>query len=107
MRINLALAVLVTVAGSAYAAPQIIDFSTGAATDNGTVTYAGGAAPLVGSNIGIGLVRGISTPSNAGVTDSITNGILSFQTGGFTSYNAGTDTYTFAPGGFIKITGTG
>jgi hypothetical protein len=94
-------------ASAASAAPAIIDFSTGAAVDAGTLTYAGGATPLVGANIGIGLVRGVNTPSNNGQTDPITAGILSFTTGNFISYNAGADEYSFGPGGTLTITGTG
>jgi hypothetical protein len=108
MNIKATLPVLIALAlaGTVRAAPAIIDFSTGAAVDNGTVSYAGGAAPLVGTNIGIGLVRGISTPSNDGTTDAV-SALLDFTTGAFTGYNAATDTYSFGAGGSLTITGTG
>src|SRR5690348_14608949 len=85
----------------------IIDFSTGSATDNGTSCYAGGAAPLIGANIGVGLVRGIGTPSNSGVTDPITAGLLNFTSGAFISYSAAADEYFFGGGGTITISGSG
>jgi hypothetical protein len=84
-----------------------IDFSSGVGTDLGTLTYAGGATPLVGANILIGAVTGVGTPSNASVTDAISGGILSFTTGNFVSYNALTQTYIFGSGGSITISGTG
>lgn len=93
--------------GTAVATTTTIDFSTGVGTDIGALFYAGGANPLVGSNILIGAVTGVSTPSNVGVTDVISGGILSFTTGNFVSYDAAFQTYTFAPGGSITITGTG
>src|SRR5262249_33095782 len=62
---------------------------------------------LVGANIGIGTVRGVNTPSNAGVTVTSVSAILSFTTGNFVSYDAGSDTYKFAGGGTITLTGTG
>ncbi len=99
---TLSMAVLVS---TASAAPAIIDFSTGSATSTGTLSYAGGAAPLVGTAIGIGLVRGDNTPSNAGVTDTV-SAFLNFNSGNFISYDAGSDTYKFAGGGSITITGT-
>lgn len=95
------------IAGTASAAPAIIDFSTGAAVDAGVISYAGGAAPMVGTNIGIGLVRGVNTPSNNGVTDPVFAGLLNFTTGNFISYNAGLDEYFFGAGGSVTITGTG
>src|SRR6516164_5611855 len=93
--------------GTAVAIPISIDFSTGAGTDIGTLSYAGGANPLIGINILIGAVTGVNTPSNASVTDTITSGVLSFTTGNFVSYNALTQTYTFGSGGTITITGIG
>lgn len=95
----------VALAGSVSA--DVIDFSTGPGVDSGTVSYAGGANPLVGSNILIGQVKGVGTPSNNGVIDSITNGILAFTTGAFLSFDSLTQTYTFGPGGSLTITGMG
>jgi hypothetical protein len=93
--------------GTAVAAPTTVDFSTGAGTDTGTLTYAGGANPLIGSNILIGAVTGVNTPSNNAVTDVVSGGTLSFTTGNLVSYNAATQTYTFGSGGSILISGVG
>jgi hypothetical protein len=79
-----------------------IDFATGFASPDGTVSYSGGASPLVGDSIGIGIVSGINTPANAGAYE-VTNGILSFTTGINVAYSAGV--YTFAGGGTINIVG--
>jgi hypothetical protein len=103
--IRLVILALTACVGAAFAAPAIIDFSTGGGVDTGTLTYAGGAAPLIGTDILIGLVKGVSTPSNSGVSDPITLGLLSFTTGDFVSFSAGT--YTFGSGGSISIMGTG
>jgi hypothetical protein len=105
--VALAVVVLALAISPVYAAPVSLDLSTGVGTDLGTLTYAGGANPLVGANILIGAVSGVNTPSNAGVTDVISGGILSFTTGNFVSYNAATQTYTFGSGGSFTITGTG
>jgi hypothetical protein len=105
--ITLAFLALTACVGAAFAAPTIIDFSTGAGTDTGTLTYTGGTTPLVGADILIGAVKGVNTPSNSGVSDTITGGLLSFTTGDFVSFDPGTGTYTFGSGGTISITGTG
>jgi hypothetical protein len=69
----------------------------------GSVTYAGGANPLVGSNISIVDVTGISTPLNSGVTLAITNGLLNFVTGNLVGSDA-TNWY-FGGGGTVTLTG--
>ena len=92
---------------AAVAAPIAIDFSSGVGTDIGSLSYAGGANPLIGTNILIGDVTGVNTPSNAAVSDAVTSGLLSFSTGNFVSFNALTQTYTFGSGGSIQIVGTG
>jgi hypothetical protein len=84
---------------------DIIDFATGTGTDLGTITFAGGAAPMIGSNILIGNVTGLGTPLHNSITDVITGGALNFITGSFVSYADGL--YTFGPGGSITIEGLG
>lgn len=103
--ITMALLALTALVGTMVGAPTIIDFASGAGTDSGTLSYAGGAAPLVGNNILIGDVTGISTPSNNGVTDTVTTGLLSFTTGDFSMLAGGI--YSFGSGGSITITGMG
>jgi len=92
--------------GTAKAA-AVLDFQLGG-SGGGTISYAGGTAPLIGSNIPIGLVSATGTPLNNGGSLNITGscggrGCLSFQTGNITS-NAG-GVLTFAPGTQFTITG--
>ena len=106
--LSLILGLMLTFAGIA-SADITIDFATGNATfQGGTVSYAGGVAPLIGTDIVIGSVRGIDTPLNAGPTHDVTGllggfGDLDFQTGAFSSFSG--NTYTFGSGGFLTITG--
>jgi hypothetical protein len=85
----------------------VIDFGTGAAGKGGTLSYAGGAAPLVGTNIRIGLVSGVDTPVNDetyGVLGGLAPyGILNFTTGALQSYSGGI--YSFGPGGGFQLYG--
>jgi len=105
----LTLTFIVTFSGIA-AADITIDFATGFATfQGGTVDYAGGNTPLIGTDIVIGLVRGIDTPANAGPAHAVggplgTWGVLAFTTGNFGSFSGGV--YTFGSGGSLTITGT-
>lgn len=71
---------------------------------SGSISYAGGSNPLVGSNIGVSSVTGINTPQNAG-TLPITGGNLGFTTGPFTSSTA--NSWTFSPlGSSITLMGS-
>ena len=108
-----------TLASITLALPVNIDFATGTTGAGGTIVYAGGANPLVGTDINIGRVTGNGTPSKAGVTLLVsytitpnlspppaffyTHGDLDFTTGNFKSYNGGV--YTFGPGGSVQIDG--
>ncbi len=96
-----ALILAVAFSGAALANP-IIDFGTGSLGAGGTISWAGGTAPLVGSGILIGVVAGVNTPSNAG-GHTVTSGTLNFSTGSFASFSGGT--YTFNGGGTFTITG--
>lgn len=69
----------------------------------GTVSYAGGSAALVGTNIEADTVTGIATPANAGVTGTCIGCRLSFQTGALTGSTA--NEWTFSSGGLIRING--
>jgi hypothetical protein len=82
----------------------VIDFSGGGSTA-GTISYAGGAAPLIGSNILISLVTGINTPANVG-GHAVGSGVLSFTSGAFDHFDAGSGTYFWGPGGSLSIVGT-
>ena len=97
--------VLLGVAIPAQAVPYL-DFNMDAIHPAGaSISYAGGAAPLVGANIGVDSVVGIGTPSNAGVLQAITGGLLSFTTGNLTAWDA-THWY-FGGGSGTTITVTG
>jgi hypothetical protein len=92
--------------GSARAVPTL-DFNLdGNHPSNAMVTYAGGAAPLVGSNLSVDTVSGSDTPVvHAPV--NITNGLLNFTTGNFVSnvVSMGVTTSTFNSGGSLTIMG--
>jgi hypothetical protein len=83
-------------------ADTIIDFQ---GSLGGTVNFAGGVAPLVGTGLSIMTVQGIGTPLNAGPLFGVGSGVLSFTTGAFQNFSGGT--WNFAGGGNISITGTG
>jgi len=89
-------------------ADPMIDFGTGAAGSGGTLSYAGGGAALVGSNIRVGLVSGQETPLNPDDPHSVNGnslpyGLLSFTTGAFQGYTGGA--YTFGSGGSFQLFG--
>lgn len=91
---------LLMVPVAALGSSSVLDFSL---AGGGTVSYSDGS-PLFGSNVAIDSVCGINTPLNSGVCLGISNGVLGFQTGGFSGYDS-SDWY-FNGGGFIDITGT-
>ena len=83
-------------------ADAILDFNLTSPT-TGTISYAGGANPLVGSNISVDSVVGLGTSANDGVVRSLFGARLNFTTGnliGFTS-----TTWDFSGGGSITLTG--
>ena len=77
-----------------------VDFSN-ASKPGGTVSYAGGDAPLVGSNIPVRKIIGVMTPQHPypdlGLV--LTNGRIDFTTGPLTSFDP-TLGYTFGSGTF-------
>jgi hypothetical protein len=82
-----------------------LDFNLSAPT-SGTVTYAGGGSALVGSNIEVDNVVGLSTPANANVTSVCFSCLLNFNSGSLTGsgpQNGGW--WSFGSGGTISITG--
>jgi hypothetical protein len=85
-----------------------LDFNIGAPTV-GAVSYDGVGGGLVGSNIEVDNVVGLSTPANANVTSVCLSCVLNFNTGGLTSYGGSNPTnngwWSFASGGTITITG--
>lgn len=81
------------------AVADTIDFNIVAPT-SGSISYAGGDAPLVGSDISVDSVVGLGTPLNSGVTFNLIGGDLDFTTG------ANTGGWTWDAGGAITINGT-
>ena len=79
-----------------------IDFA-GAGNGTGTVSWAGGSSPLVGTGIVITTVSASAGLPNSATPHGVTSGVLSFTTGAFTGLGDGY--YNFAPGGGLTITG--
>ncbi len=82
--------------GTAQAAS--LDFGVIAPT-TGSLSYAGGASPLIGSGIDVDEVVGLGTPSNINVVSTCALCQLDFTTGNSTGG------WTFGAGGTITITG--
>jgi len=85
-----------------------LDFNIGAPT-SGTISYAGGSSDLIGSNIEVDNVVGLSTPTNSNVISVCVSCVLNFTSGtlagagGSNQNNNGW--WSFGPGGTITITG--
>ena len=79
-------------------ASTVLDFGITAPT-TGTLSYAGGAAPLIGSGIDVDDVVGLNTPSNNNVLSICASCTLGFETG------ASTGGWNYGAGGIITITG--
>jgi hypothetical protein len=96
---SLALALALTLGSKAHAT-GILDFGVVAPT-TGTISFAGGTAPLVGTNIQVDEVVGdFGTPLNDGVVRNCIGCVLNFTTGAATA-----GTWNFGPGGSITIVG--
>lgn len=80
-----------------------LDFGVIAPT-SGSISYAGGVAPLVGTDIQVDNVTGVDgTPANDGVTLDLSNARLDFTTGNFTGSDA--THWFFDGGGTITLLG--
>lgn len=82
-----------------------LDFNLSAPT-SGTISYGGGGGALIGSNIEVDNVVGLSTPANANVTSVCFSCLLNFNSGSLTGsgpQNGGW--WSFGSGGTISITG--
>jgi hypothetical protein len=78
-----------------------IDFGVEAPT-SGTISYAGGAAALIGANIDVDSIVGLGTPLNSDLndgTEACSSCVLSFTTG------ISTGGWNFGGGGTISIVG--
>lgn len=83
-------------------AMSIIDFGLVAPT-SGTITYLGGAAPLVGTGIQVDTILGLETSLNNLTTRNLLGGVLNFTTGPFAGFSGAN--LTFGGGGFITLVG--
>jgi len=83
-------------------AQPMLDFGAISPTP-GTISYAGGATPLVGTNIQIDNVGGINTPSNDGTNFDCFGCLLNFTTGNLTGSTA--QSWDFGGGGSISLVG--
>jgi len=82
-------------------ATPILDFNMDAIHPVGvSLSYGGGAAPLIGVKIGVDSVVGLTTPLHSGVAYSITDGELNFTTG------ASTGNWVWGGPGTITVVGT-
>ncbi len=92
--------------GTPARAGSTLDFTVPASNPGASISYAGGATDLVGTDITITQVQGLNTPMNNLVTEAITSGSLNFTSGAFTG-NVGTNEWDFGAGaaGGITITG--
>lgn len=82
-----------------------LDFNLSAPT-SGTISYGGGGGALIGSNIEVDNVVGLSTPNNANVTSVCFSCMLNFNSGNLTGsgpQNGGW--WSFGSGGTISIIG--
>jgi len=85
-----------------------INFNISAPT-SGTVSYAGGSSDLIGSNIEVDNVVGLSTPANSNVTSLCVSCVLNFTSGTLSGAGGPNQNnngwWAFGPGGTITITG--
>lgn len=93
-------------AGTARAVPIVtLDFNV-TSGGSGTISYAGGAAPLVGTGVHVDTVTLLDANGNQlGATGTCIGCVLEFSTGNFTGTTAMTETWNFAGGGMIKLVG--
>lgn len=90
-------------AAPAHATPSL-DFNISAHSPSvGSISYAGGANPLVGAGILVDTVTGLSTPQNSGTVLALSNAYLNFTSGNLATFDA--STWFFSGGGNIQIVG--
>lgn len=102
VKTTLFLLMALTICSALSFASAFIDFGIIAPTP-GSISYAGGSSPLVGSNIQVDNVTGVGTSMCDGCMFNILNGTLNFTTGNFTGSTS--NTWNFGGGGSISISG--
>jgi hypothetical protein len=101
---SLVLALAVSITPTVVKATAILDFNMDAAHPAAaSISYAGGATPLIGAWISVDSVLGVSTNTNQGVSLPIVGGVLAFTTGNFVSSTP--TSWLFGNGGRIILTG--
>jgi hypothetical protein len=98
------LVAMLMMATSAMATP-ILDFNIGPPT-GGSISYVGGAAPLVGNAITVDNVFGMDTSFNNNVAFNLINAFFNFSTGNLVSGNANTLSFGATPSSTITLSGT-
>jgi hypothetical protein len=97
--------VMALVGGTSARAQPSLDFDVPLSTVGTSISYAGGAAPLVGSGIAVDFVTGSGTPLSDGVAAAIQGGTLSFTTGSSTGSDSNDWYFGAGPIGGLSITG--
>jgi hypothetical protein len=100
--VSLALGIALLGASTYPAMAMQLNFNIVAPT-TGSISYNGTGGALIGTNIDVDNVVGLSTPANANVTSTCLGCTLNFTSGVNTSTGSGT--WQFGPGGSISITG--
>lgn len=90
---------------SGFAQAGVIDFGIIYPTA-GSISYAGGANPLIGIDISVDNVTGTGGTANGGVTFNLLNAKLNFTTGALTSFDANNWYFGGGSGTTIGLTGT-
>lgn len=105
-------ATLLAATGTAHAATGQLVFGVIAPTNSllpgspASISFMGGMGnALVGSNIEVDNVVGLSTPLHTAQSSTCVLCALNFTTGSFTGYTAATQTWSFNGGGTISIVG--
>lgn len=89
---------------SVVGAVPIIDFGIPASQPaSASISYAGGATPLLGSGITIDKIQGLGTSANSGAILTCVSCVLTFTTGNFTGST--TTAWNFGGGGTITVMG--
>ncbi len=90
---------------SANATPMLDFGISSSQLPSSQISYAGGAAPLIGTDIVVSTVVGVDTPLNDGVTLLITGGLLNFTTGAFNSFTSSQWIFNGGPSTTLTIKG--
>jgi hypothetical protein len=103
-----AVVILTMIIVALYQAPSqasLIDFGLFPPT-TGSISFAGSASdPLVGSNISVDFLVGLSSPINSGTSATCLNCVLNFTTGILTGTTANSWSFGGGPGTFVTLIG--